>query len=134
MDNQRYLVIIVRPPSEVASVPPGGRVSLLLPFSPEAVISTFIEEIWQCVARHDDANPLTAETHNVSLRLERENGPEINAEGRLSDVIVDTQKEKILAVFSQKVSSATEVHTTQVSKKSFNVFRSLASLANAVLV
>ncbi|KAI7775698.1 hypothetical protein LA080_006427 [Diaporthe eres] len=98
MVKQRYLVVIVRPASEVTYVSPGRRASLLVPFSPEAIISTFIDELWRRLARHDGAIPLTAETHNVSLHLEHENGPVIDVEDLLSDVITDTQKEKIFAV------------------------------------
>lgn len=116
MDKQRYLVVIVRPPSEVEFVSPGRRASLLIPFSPEAIISTFVDELWKRLARHDGAIPLTAETHNVSLHLENENGPAIDSEDLLSDVIVDCQKEKIYAVFSRKRNNAPQLQSPQVTK------------------
>lgn len=114
MENQRYLVIIVRPPSEAAALSPGRRASLLVPFSPEAIISSFIDELWKRLARHDGAIPLTAETHDVSLHLDHENGPAIDIEDRLADVIVDTQKEKVFAVFKKKRNIATVIQATQV--------------------
>lgn len=119
MDKKRYLVIIVRPPSEVASVPPGRRPSLLVPFSPEAVIRAFIDELWKRLARHGGAIPLTPETHNVSLHLEHEDGPAIDIEDLLSDVILDAQREKIFAVFSEKMSAANGMQGAQVRKSSF---------------
>ncbi|KAL2273825.1 hypothetical protein FJTKL_04078 [Diaporthe vaccinii] len=118
MVKQRYLVVIVRPASEVTYVSPGRRASLLVPFSPEAIISTFIDELWRRLARHDGAIPLTAETHNVSLHLEHENGPVIDVEDLLSDVITDTQKEKIFAVFSRKRNNAPQLQSPRVHIKS----------------
>lgn len=134
MDKQRYLVIIVRPPSETTTVSPGRRASLLVPFSPDAIISTFIDELWKRLARHDGAIPLTSETHHVILHLEHEDGPVIDAEDLLSDVINDTQKEKIFAVFSRKRNNAPEIQATRVHIKSPSKFNGLASPANAVLV
>lgn len=134
MDKQRYLVVIVRPPSEVAFASPGRRASLLVPFSPEAIISTFIDELWKRLARHDGAIPLTAETHNVALHLEHENGPAIDAEDLLSDVIRDCQKEKIYAVFSRKRNNAPQLQTPRVHIQSSTILLGLASLANLVLL
>lgn len=128
MDKLRYLVIIVRPPSEVASATPGRRASLLVPFSPEAIVSTFIDELWRRLARHDGAIPLTAETHKVSLHLEHESGPAIDVEDLLSDVIIDTQKEKIFAVFSRKRDAEPEPKAPRVHTKSSTMSRGLASL------
>lgn len=120
MDKQRYLVVIVRPPSEVTSVTPGRRASLLVPFSPEAIVSRFIDELWKRLARHDGAIPLTAETHNVSLHLDHENGPAIDAEDLLSDVISDTQKEKIFAVFSRKGNVAPGTQASRARQDSYD--------------
>lgn len=114
MGNQRYLVIIVRPPSEVAALSPGRRASLLVPFSPEAIVSSFVDELWKRLARHDGAIPLTAETHDVSLHLDYEDGPAIDVEDRLADVIVEAQKEKVFAVFKKKRNIATVIQATQV--------------------
>lgn len=119
MAKQRYLVVIVRPASEVTYVSPGRRASLLVPFSPEAIISTFIDELWKRLARHDGAIPLTAETHNVSLHLEHKTGPAIDVEDLLSDVIADTQKEKIFAVFSRKRNIAPQLQSPRVHIKSY---------------
>lgn len=128
MDKLRYLVIIVRPPSEVASASPGRRASLLIPFSPEGIISTFIDELWKRLARHDGAIPLTAETHKVSLHLDHESGPAIDVEDLLSDVISDTQKEKIFAVFSRKRNTQPESKAPRVHTKSSTIPRGPASL------
>lgn len=128
MDKLRYLVIIVRQPSEVAAASPGRRASLLVPFSPEAIVSTFIDELWKRLARHDGAIPLTAETHKVSLHLEHESGPAIDVEDLLSDVISDTQKEKIFAVFSKKRNTESETKAPRVHTKSSTMSRGLASL------
>lgn len=128
MSKLRYLVIIVRQPSEVAAASPGRRASLLVPFSPEAIVSTFIDELWKRLARHDGAIPLTAETHKVSLHLEHESGPAIDVEDLLSDVISDTQKEKIFAVFSKKRNTESETKAPRVHTKSSTMSRGLASL------
>lgn len=128
MDKKRYLVVIVRPPSEVASVPPGRRPSLLVPFSPEAVISAFIDGLWKRLARHGGAIPLSAETHNVSLHLEHEDGPAIDIEDLLSDVILDVQTEKIFAVFSEKSNTANGVQGIQVRKSPIQIFHCLPSV------
>lgn len=114
MDKQRYLVVIVRPPSELMSMTPGRRSSLLVPFSPEAIIDAFIEELWRRLARHDGAIPLAAETHSISLHLGDETGPSIDVEDILADVIADTQREKIFAVFRKKRSTAIETRVNQV--------------------
>lgn len=113
MEIQRCLVIIVRPRSEAAEISPGRRPSLLVPFRPEEIISSFVDELWKRLARHDGAIPLTASTHDVSLHLDDENGRAIDVETRLADVIVDTQNQKVFAVFKKK-NIATVVQDTQV--------------------
>lgn len=117
MEKKRYLVIIVRPPNEVLSETPGRRPSLLVPFSPEAVVSSFIDELWKRLARHE-AIPLSPETHKVSLLLGQEDGPVIDVEDLLSDVILDTQKEKIFAVFLKKTGTADALRRTEVRPNS----------------
>ncbi|POS69278.1 ubiquitin-conjugating enzyme [Diaporthe helianthi] len=115
MDKRRYLVIIACPPNEVVSATPGRQPSLLVPFSSQAVISSFIDELWKRLARHDRAIPLSSKTHKVSLHLENEDGPAIDVEDLLSDVIHDTQKEKIFAIFSKKSTTITSENAELVS-------------------
>lgn len=102
MDKLRSLVIIVRPPSEVALASPGRRASLLVPFSPKVIVSMFIDELWKRLARHDGAIPLTAETHKVSLHLENESGPAIDAEDLLSDVSVTLKRRRFSLCFRER--------------------------------
>lgn len=102
MAKQRYLVVIVRPPSEVAPSSPDRRSSLLLPFDPEEPVSAFVQELWKRLSRHGQTIPLTPESHHVALHLEDASGPAIDAHDTLSDVILDTNREKIYAVFSRK--------------------------------
>ncbi|KAG8158916.1 hypothetical protein KVR01_011359 [Diaporthe batatas] len=136
MENQRYLVVIVPPQAEAALLSPGARPSILIPFNPEAIVSSFVVEIWKRLARHDGAIPLTAETHVVSLHLGGENGPAIDIEDRLVDIIADSQRQKIFAVFKNKKDIATVIQATTHVR---NIFSTVAapepiSFANALLV
>lgn len=110
MAKQRYLVVVVRPPSEVATASPDRQVSLLLPFNPEATVSLFIDELWNHLSRHGQGIPLTPVSHHVTLHLWDVAGPTIDVEDVLSDVILDTRREKIFAVFSDKGAEAIESH------------------------
>ena len=88
---QRYTVTIINDTG-------GGRPSILVPFQPSSLVTAFKDEI---VKRAIKQNlPVTAGTHNLTLRLQSQTGPTINPEDVLSDVVLGT--ETIFAVFSQR--------------------------------
>lgn len=88
---QRYTVTIINDTG-------GGRPSILVPFQPSSLVTAFKDEI---VKRAIKQNlPVTAETHDLTLRLQSQTGPTIDPNDVLSDVILDS--ESIFAVFSQR--------------------------------
>ncbi|ROW08830.1 hypothetical protein VMCG_02985 [Cytospora schulzeri] len=118
MEKQRYLVVIVPPPSEVAPSTPGRRVSLLIPFNPHAATNDFIDELWKRLSRHGDSNQLTPDSHHVKLHLGEAAGPIIDVDDALCDIVLDTYREKIFAVFSKKRADAIEKYAEQATASS----------------
>lgn len=114
MENQRYLVVIVRPPSEAALSAPDGSLSLLIPFNPRAAASDFIEALWKRLSHHAHSDPPTPDTHYVQLHLGEPAGPLIDVDDNLCDVVHDGLLEKIFAVFSLKKAEKIDNFTEHV--------------------
>ena len=95
---QRYTVIIINDTG-------GGRPSILVLFQPSSLVTDFKDEIVKRAAKQN--LPVTAKTHNLTLRLQSQAGPTIDPEDVLSDVVLGS--ETIFAVFSQRDSTVGEV-------------------------
>lgn len=74
----------------------GGRPSLV-PLQSSALVSTFKDEIVKCASKQN--LPVTAETHDLTLRLHSQTGPAIDPEDVLSDVVLHS--ETVFAIFSR---------------------------------
>jgi len=95
---QRYTVTIINDTG-------GGRLSILIPFQPTSLVTAFKDEIIKRAIKQN--LPVTAETHNITLRLQSQTGPTIDPNDVLSDVILGS--ETIFAVFSQRNTTAGDV-------------------------
>lgn len=114
MEKQRYLVVIVRPPSEAAPSSPDNP-SLLLPFSPQATVGDFVQALWErLIRRHGQLISPRPDSHHVTLHLGDEAGPTLGFEDVLSDVVLDAQLEKLFAVFSENKSKTVPEQTEKV--------------------
>lgn len=95
---QRYTITIINDTG-------GGRPSILIPFQPSSLVTTFKDEIIKRAIKQNI--PVAAETHNLTLRLQSQTGPTIDPNDVLSDVILGS--ETIFAVFSQRDTTAGDV-------------------------
>lgn len=81
----------------VTVYPPEGQpCRLLIPFSPKSTISALAIEIKRRISRLDIWNDVS----NITLRLGEANGPILDEEDLLEDVILDAKAE-IIVVTSQ---------------------------------
>lgn len=87
---QRYTITFV-------SDTGGGRPSVVVPFQPSALVTSFKDEITKRAIRQN--LPIAAETHDLNLRLQSQTGPALDPEDVLSDVV--SGSETIFAVFSK---------------------------------
>ncbi|KAK8209080.1 hypothetical protein M8818_003775 [Zalaria obscura] len=93
---ERYNVRI-RKADHVAS---DNDIYLLIPYPPTATVKALIEEI---VSRSTKRNLiLSLTTHDVTLRLDQPDGPLLDVDDILSDVILDSRAERVFAVFHLK--------------------------------
>lgn len=76
---QRYTVTIINDTG-------GGRPSILVAFQPSSLVAAFKDEIVKRAIKQ--GLPVTAETHQLTLRLQRQTGPTIDPEDVLSDVVL----------------------------------------------
>lgn len=86
---QRYTVTIINDTG-------GGRPSILVAFQPSSLVAAFKDEIVKRAIKQ--GLPVTAETHQLTLRLQSQTGPTVDPENVLSDVVLGW--ETILAIFS----------------------------------
>ena len=100
----RYKITVVAPATAADSRP-----VLLVPFKPDALVLALIEDLFKRVQRL--GLPLTPGTHIATLHLDGENGALLDCEDILSDVVTESESEKLFAVFRAKpeASAATEV-------------------------
>jgi hypothetical protein len=89
---QRYTVTILSDTGH------GGRPSILVPFQPSALVSSFKDEVVKRAIRQN--LPITTESHEFTLRLQSQTGPILDLQDLLSDVVLNS--ETIFAVFSQR--------------------------------
>lgn len=92
---ERYTVTVRQEGSEQQH-----DVHLLIPFRPTAKVDSFITEIVTRSARQSCQIDLT--THHVTLHLDEPEGPILDVNDILSDVVLDPRSEKIFACFTRK--------------------------------
>ncbi|KAI0014255.1 hypothetical protein F4779DRAFT_612549 [Xylariaceae sp. FL0662B] len=98
---QLYNVIIVPRGTGVVE---GNPVVLLVPASSGTIVLTFIEDLWNRLARQNIS--FSADTHTITLHRDSKTGPIIDFEDVLSDVVMNPQDEKLFAVVTEKADEA----------------------------
>lgn len=97
---QRYTVTFISDTS-------GGRPSTIIPFQPSALVTAFKDEVIKRANRQNLT--ITAETHDLKLRLQSQTGPTLDPDDTLADVVLAS--ETIFAVFSQREAGTGDVST-----------------------
>ncbi|KAK8004889.1 hypothetical protein PG990_010926 [Apiospora arundinis] len=88
----RYTVTIVAPGAE--------HQTILVPFSPSALVRAFGDELYKRAARN--GLNIAKDTHIVKLRLGSDVGPAIDPEDLLTDVVEDPKHESVFAIFTSR--------------------------------
>ncbi|KAK4952054.1 hypothetical protein LTR10_009974 [Elasticomyces elasticus] len=104
---ERYTVTIITPASSAA--PP----TLLVPFSPSAIVTAFVDELFKRIARQGLA--LAPNTHIATLHVDSENGAIIDVEDVLESVI-NPSKDKLYAVFTAKQGASSQIFPVTTSQ------------------
>lgn len=88
----------------------GGRIVLLVPLRPSALVMHFVDELYERAARQ--GLPVTRLSHAVTARLNSGTGA-IDPEDKVSDVVQDPKSDAIFAEFTPRGSANTTISPVQ---------------------
>lgn len=75
-----------------------AKPTVVIPFSPQALVGAFAEKIFNRAPRHNII--VTPETHTLTLRLKTQTGAVLDTEDVISDVVLHPETESIYAIFT----------------------------------
>lgn len=95
--QQRYRILVKISVANIENQP-----TVLVPLDPQSLIRNFVDDIWRRLARFPTFQAITPDTHTLTLHFNSFDGPLIDIEDLVADVIHDCQNETICIVVTKK--------------------------------